>query len=68
MNYLIRCRIIDVTGSKVIEGIDRVTPEVSKPFIGKCGFAEREGSRIKIILDDGAIFFGEDCWWEPIDC
>ena len=62
-----RCRVIDAEGEEVLPGIIARTPGVSKPHIGKEGWAERinEGS-IRIVLDDGSILMGYECWWEPV--
>ncbi len=66
MEYPVRCKIIDVTGVEVFEGIIGNTPEVSKPHIGKTGLAEKVGGKVKITLDDGNILYGHECWWEPL--
>lgn len=75
MPYPTRCRILDVTGepSGFCPEIERRTPKVSKPHIGKEGLAEEVGEfcpgikNVRITLDDGTILWGHDCWWEPIE-
>ncbi len=67
MKYPTRCRILDVTGEVFRPGIERRTPEVSKPHIGKEGLAEEVGDNVRITLDDGATLWGYECWWEPVD-
>lgn len=66
MEYPVRCKIIDVVGVEVLPGIEGLTPEVSKPHIGKEGLAEDTGDNTRITLDDGTIIWGYECWWEPI--
>lgn len=66
MKYPVRCVIVDVDDKEVSPGIIGVTPDISKPHIGKQGLAEKEGARVKITLDDGGILYGDQCWWEPI--
>lgn len=65
-NYPTRCKIVDVTGEEFIPGFARRTPDESKPHIDKEGLAERVGENVRITLDDGAIIWGYDCWWEPL--
>ncbi len=67
IEYPIRCEILDVVGIEVLPGIIGDTPEVSKPHIGKHGVAIEEGENVKIILDDGNILYGYECWWKPIE-
>lgn len=72
ITYPTRCRIIDVTGEEVFPGIERRTPDESKPHIGKQGVAEEvnfaeTGELVRITLDDGALLWGSECWWEPIE-
>lgn len=66
MKYPTRCKIIDVSGKEIFPGIFAQTPEASRPHIGKLGLAEKEGPDVRIILDDGNILMGYECWWEPI--
>jgi hypothetical protein len=72
----IRCRIIDAEGDKKsFPGFTLHTPEISRPHIGKLGYAEKVKEElddkcsvdtIKITLDDGTILYGYECWWEPV--
>jgi hypothetical protein len=76
MDYPVRCRIVDVTGQEVVPGFVRHTPEVSRPHVGKLGWAEKIKAPpdahslidyiIRITLDDGTILYGYECWWEPV--
>jgi hypothetical protein len=67
MKYPTRCRIVDVEGEEVASGIIAKTPDISKPHIGKEGLAERISDlTVRIVLDDGTILMGYECWWEPI--
>lgn len=67
--YPVRCIIIDAEG-KTVEMLDGtvlklVTPEASKPHVGKHGLAElTEDMNVKITLDDGNILYGYECWWK----
>ena len=63
MDYPVRCEIIDVVGVEVLPEIMGNTPEVSKPHIGKKGIANECDEGVKIILDDGNILYGYECWW-----
>jgi hypothetical protein len=75
--YPVRCVIVDADGYKFgahEEFVARTPPE-SYPHLGKHGLAEEVdddmfssigiGYRIKIILDDGNIIYGDECWWMP---
>ena len=64
-----RCEIIDAEGLEMIRGsgIMMSNPETSVPHIGKKGYASHEGARLKIILDDKTIIYGDQCWWKPIE-
>jgi hypothetical protein len=72
--YPTRCRIIDEEGQpSVIPGFKRTTPEISKPHIGKEGWANLVkdehspfGETVVITLDDGNTLYGFECWWEPV--
>jgi len=74
IKYPTRCKIIDVTGMKhPTLDADMLTPDESKPHIGKTGLAEYIsdndmpfGGRVKITLDNGNIIYGDECWWVPI--
>ena len=67
INYPVRCEIIDVTGEEVFPGIERKTPDKSKPHIGKHGLAEKiDILNVRITLDDGPVLFGYECWWKPL--
>ena len=66
--YPTRCEIVDVTGQEVLPGIEGRTPEKSKPYIGQQGVADRtDDGNIKIILDNGDVLYGYECWWKPIE-
>ncbi len=67
MKYPTRCRILDVVG-QIWRGIPMRTPEESQPYIGKEGTAELlDELTVRITLDDGAVLYGYECWWEPIE-
>ena len=66
MEYPTRCQIVDVTGKEVFPNMFGVTPDDSKPYIGKKGLAEMFDGQVKITLDDGNILYGYECWWRPI--
>ena len=74
IKYPVRCRIIDVEGTEVFPGIIGATPEISKPHVGKTGWAVKvlyknspnDGYHIHLLLDDGNTLWGYECWWEPI--
>lgn len=66
IKYPTRCEIIDVTGHEVLPGIEGMTPEESKPHIGKQGLAEEINGNVRITLDDGEVIFGYECWWKPV--
>lgn len=69
MEYPVRCRIVDVTGEEVFPGLERRTPDESRPHIGKEGlaeWAEWADETVRITLDDGTVLRGSECWWEPI--
>jgi len=66
VEYPVRCRIVNATG-ELIPGIERRTPEESKPHIGKEGLVEKvDEYSVRITLDDGTILWGYDCWWIPL--
>lgn len=62
IKYPVRCQIIDIFDA-VIGGLQCRTPKESKPHIGKYGLAEEVDDRVRIILDDGNIIYGNECWW-----
>lgn len=65
--YPVRCKIVDVEGKDVGFGFMGRTPEESKPHIGKEGTAVLENKFfVKITLDDGAVIFGSQCWWDAL--
>lgn len=62
--YPCRCEIVDADNKEVLPGIIGRTPEISRPHIGKRGLADVDANgRIKIVLDDGNIIYGDQCWW-----
>ena len=69
ITYPTRCRIIDIAGEEILPGVFAQTPEASRPHVGKTGTATKlpgaEG--VRIVLDDGTVLWGHQCWWEPID-
>ena len=76
MIYPTRCRILDVTG-QTLTGTDIgiASPPVSMPHVGKEGLAEKvtgvfddapDYPAVRITLDDGAVLWGFECWWEPL--
>lgn len=66
IKYPTRCVIIDVTDAEVFPGIMGRTPEVSKPYIGEHGLAEKCDEGVRITLDGGrGILYGYECWWVP---
>ena len=67
---MIRCKIVDIAGQELLPGIIAKTPPQSRAHIGKLGTVideEYEGWTVKILLDDGNVLCGYDCWWEEID-
>lgn len=67
INYPTRCRIVDVNDFFYKVGTYTAkTPDISKPYIGKEGIAERIGTGVLITLDNGDQLNGHSCWWEPI--
>ena len=74
IQYPTCCEIIDADGDPLTPGFVCRTPEVSRPHIGKHGLAEEIadpdslfGFTIRITLDDGAVLYGYECWWKPIN-
>ena len=66
MKYPVRCQIVDVTGKKIFPGVEGNTPEVSKPHVGKKGLAEMVNGQVRIMLDDGTVIWGYECWWKHL--
>lgn len=67
IKYPCRCRIINVTDQEW-HGLNLITPEESKQYIGMVGTAYQEDEfYIRIELDNGKVIYGYDCWWEPIE-
>lgn len=67
--YPVRARIIDVTGQALSGNPDVLikTPDVSKPHVGKEGRASQDSDGdIVLMLDDGTVLYGYECWWEPV--
>lgn len=63
-----RCEIVDVGGMNYKVGpYTAATPVDSRPHVGKKGYAERDPQGIKIILDDGTVLYGYECWWKAIE-
>ena len=66
--YPKRARIVDVVGVQVFPGVLGNTPDVSKPHVGKFGLAEQmDNGLVRITLDDGAVIWGHQCWWVPVE-
>lgn len=66
--YPTRARIVDVAGAEVFPGVLGNTPDVSKPHVGKFGLAEQmDNGLVRITLDDGAVIWGHQCWWVPVE-
>lgn len=69
MKYPVRARIVDAAGTPIGplgSGLVAATPESSRPHVGKEGLAERVDGLVRITLDDGAVLWGYECWWEPL--
>lgn len=65
--YPVRCRITDADGLDLGGGLTARTPGRSIPHIGDQGLADRDAkNRIRIILDDGYVIYGHECWWVPL--
>lgn len=66
MKYPQKAKILDVTGIEVLPGIEGITPNESKPHIGKTGIAEEIDDNVRITLEDGSVLWGYECWWKPL--
>lgn len=79
ITYPTRCQIVNADGLPYvpIPGMMKRTPNRSLRHIGKKGLAEEVpwpfgmaaglNSVVKITLDDGAVIYGHECWWVPIE-
>jgi hypothetical protein len=64
-----RVRIVDPKGRR-LAGTDLIAkaPADSVPHLGKEGeIVGYNGRSPKILLDDGSVLFGYECWWEPVE-
>lgn len=66
IRYPVRARIVDVTGG-YLGDIPMRTPPVSIPHIGEEGLAEMVDGSVRITLDSGAVLWGYECWWVPVE-
>ena len=72
-----RCMI--VRGEAIMDGA--LTPPESETHIGKTGWAQQVMVQVldqndahiieqfqtaEIVLDDGTILYGYECWWQPV--
>jgi hypothetical protein len=67
MSNPIRCEIVDVEGQDLGHGMVARTPEISRPHIGKLGYAHRVEDTYRIELDDGTVLWGYQCWWNRVE-
>jgi hypothetical protein len=69
----LRVRIHDAAGGTFF-GAETINPDAAVPNIGKTGWCEPNAfcpalgrSNPRIVLDDGTVIWGYQCWWGEID-
>ena len=68
-----RVRIISGIEIEIAPGVFGADPAAAAPRVGELGWMTREYSvdlgavNPRIVLDSGAVLWGYECWWEPLD-
>ena len=73
-NERVRVRIVSASGTPLGGGFVAADPPQAAPHFSQEGWMTEEPCPLlggalnpRIVLDDGSILWGCECWWEPVE-